>query len=126
MQRQVETEKLVLIASPERFQDVTQEHGDQLGLSAAAQRSFERHLERIAHRDIASFRASALLASLNLPTLLLHGGDDHEVRPDCSRQIDAASKSAVLQVFEGLDHRRVLFAPPVIRAAIKFLADLGN
>jgi len=124
MQRQVQTEKLVFIASPERFQTITQEHGDHLGLTPAAQRVFERHLERIAHRDIASFRASALLASLNLPTLLLHGADDHEVQPNCSRQIDAANTSASMQILDGLDHRRVLYAPPVIRAAIKFLADL--
>lgn len=126
MQRQVSTEKLVLIASPERFQMVTQEHGDHLGLTPAAQRVFERHLERIAHRDIASFRASALLASLNLPTLLLHGADDREVRPECSRQIDAANESASLQILSGLDHRRVLYAPPGIRAATKFLSDLGE
>lgn len=126
MQLQVGTEKLVLISSPERFQEVTQEHGNHLRLTATAQRVFEHHLERIAHRDIASFRASALLASLNLPTILLHGAEDQEVRSECSHQIGAANKRATLQVFDGLDHRRVLYAPPVIRAAIKFLADLGG
>lgn len=121
MQLHVRTEKLVLIASPERFQEVTLEHGHHLGLTPAAQRVFERHLERIAHRDIQSFRASALLASLGLPTLVLHGQNDHEVRPDCARQIDAACSNATLRVFDGLDHRRVLYAPPVIREAVKFL-----
>lgn len=125
MQAQVATEKLILIASPERFQDVTQEHGEHLGLTPYAQRVFERHLERIAHRDIASFRASALLASLNLPALLLHGTDDHEVLPICSRQIDAACENATLMLFDGLDHRHVLYAPPVIRTTVTFLADLG-
>jgi len=126
MQLQVNVEKLILISSPERFQDVTQEHGDQLGLSSYAQRSFERHLERIAHRDIASFRASALLASLDVPTLLLHGADAHEVLPACSRHIDAACKSATVQLFDGLDHRHVLYAPPVIRSAMKNLAGLAG
>ncbi len=126
MQQHVSTEKLVLIASPERFQEVTQEHGDHLGLTAQAQRVFERHFERIAHRDIPSFRASALLASLDLPTLLLHGANDHEVRPTCSRQINAASKSATLELFDGLDHRHVLYAPPVVRSAVKYLANLAG
>lgn len=121
MQQQVTVERLVLIASPDQFQEVTQEHGDHLGLNGRAQRVFERHLERIAHREIASFRASALLASLNLPTLLIHGREDREVASRCSEFIDAACPSAELMIFDGLEHRRILYAPPVVRAALQFL-----
>lgn len=123
MQFAVGAERLVLISSPERFQDVTAEHGAHLGLTPYAQRVFERHLERIAHRTIGSFRASALLASLNLPTLVIHGRDDREVLPQCSEAIATACPSAESQIFDGLEHRRVLFAPPVIRAALRFLGS---
>ena len=122
MQFQISAEKLVLIASPDKFQDVTQEHGEHLALSRYAQRVFERQLERIAHRDIRSFRASALLASLRLPTLLIHGAGDREVLPQCSEQIAAGCPTTELKIFDGLEHRKVLYAPPVIRAAVKFLS----
>lgn len=126
MRQQVTADRLVFIASPEQFQDVTREHGAHLDLTPYAQRAFERQLERIAHRDIDSFRASALLASLNLPTLLIHGRDDQEVLPRCSEYIATACPAATLKLFDGLEHRRVLFAPPVIRAAVAFLADAGR
>lgn len=121
MKVQTSADRLVLISSPDQFQEVTLEHGQHLGLNAYAQRVFERHLERIAFRDIAAFRASALLASLNIPTLLAHGGEDEEVLPRCSTYIATACPSAELKIFHGLEHRRVLFAPPVIRAALSFL-----
>lgn len=122
MTAHVTAEKLVLIASPDRFQAITQEHGDILGLTPSAQRTFERHLERLAHRDIHSFRASALLAAINIPTLLIHGKDDHEVPARCSETIAAGCPNAELALFGDLEHRKVLFAPPVIRAAVKFLS----
>ena len=118
-------DKLVLISSPNRFQDVTLEHGAHLGLNRRAQRVFEHHLERIAYRDVASFQAADLLATHPVPTLLLHGREDREVLPRCSEQIAAASPEAKLMTFEGLEHRKVLFAPPVIRAAVKFLSSAG-
>lgn len=122
MQFQVTVEKLVLISSPDKFQDVTQEHGDHLDLTPYAQRVFERQLERLAHRDIQSFRASALLASLRVPTLLIHGASDTEVLPQCSEQIATGCPTAKLKIFDGLEHRKVLYAPPVIRTAVKFLS----
>lgn len=124
MQTTASAARLVLISSPDKFQDVTQEHGDILGLTPQAQRVFERHLERLAHRHIASFRASALLAALNIPALLIHGGNDHEVLPRCSEFIAKGSASAELRIFDGLDHRRILYASPVIRAVLKFLAEV--
>lgn len=121
MTTHVTAEKLVLIASPDRFQAVTQEHGDILGLTPQAQRVFERQLERIARRDIRSFRASALLAAINVPTLLIHGKDDLEVPARCSETNAAGCSNAQLALFDELEHRKVLFAPPVIRAAVRFL-----
>lgn len=123
MRHSVHVNRLVLMSSPDRFQDVTLEHGDHLNLSPRAQRHFERQLERLAHRDIASFRASALLASLNLPTLLMHGDDDREVVPRCSRAIASGCRRAELNIYDGLDHRKILYAPPVIRALVKFLSQ---
>lgn len=116
-------ERYVLVASPNRFSTIMQEFADELRLGAAATRSFERHLERIAHRPMASFTAARLLAATGRPALVIHARDDAEVVFRNAEEIAAACPSAELQAFDGLGHRNILFAPPVIRAALSYLTD---
>ena len=47
--------------------------------------------------------------------------DDHEVRFTNSEEIAAACPTATLAPFDNLGHRNILFAPPVIRAAVTYL-----
>jgi pimeloyl-ACP methyl ester carboxylesterase len=114
--------RYVLVSGPNRFSVVTREHGDNLGLSPPAQRHYERQLERIAHRRIADFTAAKLLAATGRPALVLHDRGDEEVAFRCAEEIAAACPAAELVGFDGLGHRNILFAPPVIRAALAFLS----
>jgi hypothetical protein len=115
-------ERYVLISSPNRFSDVTREFGDELGLAPAALRAYEHHLERIAHRTIADFTGARLLAATGRPALLVHDRTDHEVSFRNAEEIVAACPRAELMAFDGLGHRKILYAPPVIRAAVAYLA----
>jgi len=115
-------ERYVLVSSPNRLSTITQEFADELGLGPAAQRAYERHLERIAHRSIASFTVSRLLAATGRPALVIHARDDHEVPFGNAEEIVAACPRAMLQSFDGLGHRNILLAPPVIRAGISYLS----
>jgi pimeloyl-ACP methyl ester carboxylesterase len=114
-------EAYVLVAMPDRFGDVTRRFGDEQALSSAALRAFERRLEGLAERRIADFTGSNLLAATRRPTLLLHARDDQEV-PFADAERLSAMTSVELQGFDGLGHRMILYAPPVIRAAAAFLA----
>jgi pimeloyl-ACP methyl ester carboxylesterase len=116
-------ERYVLVSSPNEFSTITQEFGDELQLSAAALRRFERHLERIGHRAIPTFTAAKLLAAAGRPALVIHSRDDKEVMFRSAEEIVAACPLAELAVFDGLGHRNILFAPPVIRAAVSYLTD---
>lgn len=113
--------RYVLVAPPDRFGDVVGDFGEGLGLNAGAQRVFERHLERVAHRPMQTFSASNLLAGTGQPALILHATDDSEIGVHNGRQIAASCPKAELQCYEGLGHRKILGAPPVIRAAVQFL-----
>jgi pimeloyl-ACP methyl ester carboxylesterase len=121
MLKPLRTLRLVLMSSPNAFQEITQSFGDTLHLGPMAQRQFERQLERIAHRQIKTFSASRLLAKLKVPALLLHATDDQEVLFRCSKEIAESCPNAELKPLEHLGHRKILYAPPAIRAAQAFL-----
>jgi pimeloyl-ACP methyl ester carboxylesterase len=112
----------VLIAMPNRFADLTRDFGAEHRLSPAAQRVYEQHLEHLARRRIEDFTAVNLLAEAGRPALLLHSRDDAEVPFDDAQQVARSSRSAYLQAFDGLGHRKILYAPPVVRAAASYLA----
>lgn len=116
-------ERYVLISSPNRFGRITGEFADEVGLGEAGRRVYERHLERIAHRPIASFTAANLLAATGRPALVIHARDDFEVGFENAEEIAAACPLAELKAVDGFGHRNILFASPVIRAALSYLAD---
>lgn len=121
MARAYPFERYVLVSSPNRFIDITGEFAEELGLEPAARRAYENHLERIAHRRILDFTGARMLAATGRPALLMHARDDTEVRFSNSEAIAAACPQAKLAAFDGLGHRTILFAPPVIRAAVTYL-----
>lgn len=114
-------ERYVLVSSPNRFATITQEFADELSLDEMAQRIYERHLERIAHRPISTFTAANLLAVTDRPALVIHARDDTEVVFESAEEIVVACPKAQLMAVDGLGHRNILFAPPVIRGVISYL-----
>jgi pimeloyl-ACP methyl ester carboxylesterase len=123
MARAYPFERYVLVSVPNAFRMITQEFVDEIGLSKEAARVYERRLERIAHRSIDTFTASNLLTATGRPALVMHARDDTEVRFHHAGEIAAACPKAELKAFDGLGHRNILFAPPVIRAALSYLGQ---
>jgi pimeloyl-ACP methyl ester carboxylesterase len=121
--RGVRFERLVLLACPNRLSDVTRDFGAGLRLGPAAQRAYERHIERVGHRSVAGFSAVALLRRAGRPALLLHSRDDEDVPFAQAEQITAGAPGIELVAFEGLGHRRLLYAPPVTRATTRYLVE---
>jgi pimeloyl-ACP methyl ester carboxylesterase len=114
--------RLVLISCPNRLSEVARNFGRNLKLGFSAQRAYERHLERVGHRPVATFSSSELMRNSNVPILVIHGRNDDEVPLHNAEEIIAGHPSARLISFEGLGHRNVLFAPPVFRAVMHELS----
>lgn len=112
-----------LLSMPNRFKDVTRRFGGEHGLSASAQRDFERRLERIAGRRIDTFTGVHLLNEADRPALLLHSRDDEEVEFADAEAISARCANADLLAFDGLGHRKILYAPPAARAISQFFGQ---
>ena len=111
----------VLVAMPNHFSAVTRTFGEDEGLSPEAQRAYERRLETIAHRKIADFTGVNLLKKTGRPALLLHSRDDPDIAFADAEEIAAATAGAELIAFDDLGHRKILYAPPAVRAASAFL-----
>jgi pimeloyl-ACP methyl ester carboxylesterase len=110
-----------LIAAPNRFRDVTRRFGAEQGLSDAAQRDFERRLEIIAERRTEDFTGERLLREAGRPALLLHARDDEEVPAADAEAMAATYADAGLSLHDGFGHRKILYAPPVVRAIGAFV-----
>lgn len=121
MPRRVAVDRLVLVAAPNRLSEVTAHFGRHIGLGAVAQRVYERHLERIGHRPLAGFESAAMLRAVGRPALVVHARDDYEVPFRNAEEIVGACPTAELAAFDGLGHRKILYASPPIRAAVAFL-----
>jgi len=113
--------RFVLIACPNRLSNVTSDFGAQLGLTPAAQRAYEHHLERVGHRPVSTFSAVELLQTVDAPTLVVHGTGDSEVPLHNAETIARIGAHIELQAFEGFGHRTILYAPQVMRAVMTYL-----
>jgi pimeloyl-ACP methyl ester carboxylesterase len=114
--------RFVLIGCPNRLSDVTGHFGGQLGLTPAAQRAYEHHLERVGHRPVSTFSAVELLQTVKAPTLVIHGSCDREVPFHNAEAIAKLGAHVELQEYEGFGHRTILYAPQVMRAVMTYLA----
>lgn len=112
--------RYVLLASPNRFSDVTRDYGEHLKLTAPAQRFFEWRLQRVGHRPLRTLQARAILQRLAAPALIVHSEDDLQVPFSSAEEICAGLPKAQLARFSQLGHAKILFAPPVIRMSRDF------
>jgi pimeloyl-ACP methyl ester carboxylesterase len=119
-------EAYVRVSMPDAFGDVTRSFGDELSLSPAALRAFEKRLEDLAGRSIGAFSGSMLLAATQRPSLLLHAMDDDEVSFECAEEMSSSTPGTELQAFDGFGHRAILYAPPAMRCAVQSSSSIGS
>lgn len=117
----ISSARFVLVASPNRLTDITTAFCETRNMSRAAQRGFERRLERIGHRAINCFRVDRLLNVIGRPALLIHDTEDDAVPFVRSEEIASAVRDTTFKAFTGLGHRNILFASQVARSIVAFL-----
>lgn len=120
--RPVAAARVVLLAPPNRVGDVARRFGARIGLDAAAQARFQRHVERIGQRSLDGYSAGRLLRAASPAVLIVHARDDDVVPFSDATELAGEYPAARLHAVDGLGHAGVLFAPPVVRRVRDFVA----
>ncbi|MCF3639926.1 lysophospholipase [Rhizobium sp. TRM95111] len=118
--------RLVTIGSPSEMAWLFTDLGRRLRLSAAAQAALEAHVETIAGTPLSDFDAARASARLKVPMLVVHAQDDKEVAAHHARRYGAAGPHVTLHWANGLGHRRIVSAEPVIDRVVAFLGEAAE
>jgi fermentation-respiration switch protein FrsA (DUF1100 family) len=123
--RGLEATHAVLISGPSSLASVLERWGRGHGLS---EQEIPRFLflvgakvgEPIEHLDL-----SHLAAELTTPTLIVHDCNDKEIPVEDAVALAAVWRSATVRITERYGHRRIMFAPEVVREVVGFLEQAG-
>lgn len=112
---------MVLIGAPSEMTWLFKGFGKLLRLSHKAQAALEGMVVQLSGRRIEEFDAARILGVLTVPVLVIHAEDDKEVSADHARRYAAAGVNIQLHWANGLGHRRIVSAPPVIERINAFI-----
>ena len=118
--------RLVTIGSPSEMTWLFKDLGRILKLGAKAQDALEGHVARIAGAPLSAFDAASGASRLETPMLVIHAEDDKEVSATHARRYAESGQNVTLEWANGLGHRRIVSAEPVIDRIVEFLAQEGR
>ncbi|MGE6784679.1 alpha/beta fold hydrolase [Ensifer adhaerens] len=113
--------KMVLIGAPSEMTWLFKGFGKVLRLAPRTQAAFEGVVERLAGRRLEDFDAARVVGNLRTQTLVIHAEDDKEVSADHARRYAAAGPNVEMHWANGLGHRRIVSAAPVIERVNAFI-----
>jgi pimeloyl-ACP methyl ester carboxylesterase len=119
--RGLEATRAVLISGPSSLASVLERWGRAYGL---AEQDLPRFLflvgakvgEPLEHLDL-----THLAAELTTPTLIVHDRNDKEIPVEDAVALASVWRSATIRITERYGHRRIMFAPEVVREVVGFL-----
>lgn len=114
--------RLALISAPHSMPAIFRMFGSAIGLSPRGQEYLDANVLRLSGRDLASFECDRLLASVGVPTVVVHAPDDREVPVESAQAYAAAGPHVTLKLLPGLGHRRILYSPAAAREVTGFVA----
>jgi len=112
--------RLVIISAPDSISEVLDGFGRQINLGRRSRQAIGDRIQQITGRPVDAFNGSTLLASVDIPTLVIHAPDDREVPARDAQSYATAGGHVSLQWAEGLGHRRILSDPETIGSAVAF------
>lgn len=118
----VPVDRLVLIAAPHSMPQIFRGFGAAVGLTARSQRWFDTNVKRLAGRELASFESVDVLRRTRTTTLVLHAPNDKEVPFASAEALGTAGDHVTVKALPGLGHRRILYAPATLSAAVEFIS----
>lgn len=116
-------EKLVLIGTPNRMEQVFRTSVKTLGVPPVAAKHFRRLVEEKAGRPLPEASLSSLGLSAKVrEALIVHDTTDQAVSLEAARLVAEAWPNARMLITEGYGHYRLMKNPDVIRRVTEFVA----
>jgi pimeloyl-ACP methyl ester carboxylesterase len=121
LDRGLRAERAVLLAPPADPLPFVQAAGHHFGLPPAGVKALSARIHGYLRADIGERDAHAVIASLDVPLLVVHDEQDRAVPFEVGRALAAASPRVEFLAPRGLGHRRLLADPTIIGQAVDFL-----
>ena len=109
------------VSVPNSFPELVRGFASSISLSDTAQARLEEMLENYGGRKLEDFTSARLIEAIQRPVMFLHCEDDDEIGISNAETAIEGSSLAELKRFSGLGHRKILYAPPVVRAITSFV-----
>ena len=112
---------LVVIGSGDIIQDIMAEFIERLELKPEISTLLRLHFERNSSQTMESYSAYIAAKEIDIPVLVIHDNDDHEVHVKCAHHIVENLKNGTLLLTNGLGHRKILGNHAVIEKTFEFI-----
>lgn len=119
----LQTERVILIASPSEIGRSIQYFGRLLGLSNEIRQQMQARLEKRLGLEIDTINLHQIAARRHEKALLIHDLDDRQVNWNNSEQLNQAWQGSYLLTTKGLGHSRILSESSLIQQAQRFFTD---
>ena len=123
VQSGMDVQRAALISPPADLASLTTSIGLQLGFSEVVASTFLSRLSQRLGVQWEAIQSGRVVATLDIPVLVVHDENDREVSWRDGSVVAAAAKDGRLITTQGLGHRRIVRDPDVNRALAVFFSD---
>ncbi|MGL2966917.1 alpha/beta hydrolase [Flavobacterium sp. XGLA_31] len=117
----LQVKKAVIIGSGDIIQDIIDDFIRKLQLKPGVGIRIKKYFERKTKENMESYASHRAAQSVNIPTLIIHDKNDHDVPVTAAHHIHSHLKNSELMLTEGLGHRKILGDEKVLNRIKEFL-----
>jgi pimeloyl-ACP methyl ester carboxylesterase len=118
----LKTNKLVLIASPCRYDQILFNFTKRIGLNKKAEKIFCTNMEKLTGRPVDGMNVAELGKINRPPTMIVHDNEDRDVPVAETQMLIQAWPEARALITTGLGHIRILRNKHVVEQVVNFIA----
>ncbi|MFL9843618.1 alpha/beta hydrolase [Flavobacterium rhizosphaerae] len=113
--------KIVTIGSGDIIDDIITAFTGKLGMKIATTNKVRQQFQKKFNEPLNEYSAYMAVKQVNIPVLVLHDEDDHDVPVSAAHNIYSNLADAELYITQGLGHRKILGDKAVINKITAFL-----
>jgi len=113
--------KAVIIGSGDIIQDIIDDFIVRMNLNSNVGIRLKNHFEKKYNEKMEYYASSVAVKEVNIPILIIHDEDDHDVSVKCAFNIHKNSPESELLITKGLGHNKILGDKRVIEKILNFI-----